>query len=735
MTDNPNLTAALTLASRGLRVFPCNPDKRPRPGIAWKERATTDERQIMAWWRRWPDSLPGVPMGHGLLTIDCDRHGGPDGVAAFAALGAVADPCTVRTPSGGVHFLFVNPDDLGNGRGLLPEGVDVRGKGGYIIGEGAELPDGRRYEPGEDGGLVDALDNGRVPRLPVWLLERLRPMFPEAPPQPALPVPAPAPSPEISTREEAAFAAALDAECRNVREARQGGRNETLNKAAFNVATAVAAGWGTRATAEAALTAAALACGLQQPEIRDTISSGFRGGLQKPRQALADRRPAMDAAPLGVINGLGPVEVEDDVEADEGEAPPISEDLTRVGGLLGTLVDFIVDTSRRPNRRIALAAALPLMAALCARKWATPTGGGLQLYVIATYPTAGGKQHQIDAIDAILRAAKLPALIGPSAFMSMSAVIAFAKRQPLALSSMDEFGAMLSRLGNPRASSHEQGISAILRSLWGAGFSVVKTPERAGSASEEIKCPALSIFGPTTATELYEALKGRDITGGFLNRFLVIDGGNRVEEVEPRLRLREAAADLAPAVREIYGCYPPGIAGYDHGTPGDHPLGHRVPWEAAAREAFMDFSRSLHRRMDANAMVEPFLGRTAEIGLRCATLLALGEAGGRACVTRAHIEWGLALALQSTERLISDAGRYMTDPLGAAEFERKILEKLRAAPGRRLTMRALHRAMQWHIRAARDLHNALDALARAQRVVVAPESTRGGARMIVALTA
>jgi hypothetical protein len=56
------LTAALKLAARGIRVFPCKQDKTPHTERGFKD-ATCGEGIIADWWSRWPDALVGVPTG------------------------------------------------------------------------------------------------------------------------------------------------------------------------------------------------------------------------------------------------------------------------------------------------------------------------------------------------------------------------------------------------------------------------------------------------------------------------------------------------------------------------------------------------------------------------------------------------------------------------------------------------------------------------------------------------
>ncbi|CAD5276839.1 conserved hypothetical protein [Bosea sp. 62] len=752
--DNPNLTAAKRLADLGIAVFPCNQTKRPQPGVRWKDEASTDPRRIEAWWRRWPSSLPAFELGrHKLVAIDCDRHGKDDGVIALETLARdngddPRDWPTVETPSTGRHVFFRQDGALTNARGTLPAGIDVRGSGGYVIAEGAELPDGRNYHPLGDG-LVTALQADAIPDLPQWLATTLASRVvddarsAEIIATSRVPAAAPAHRPETGARERAAFEAALADEVRKVTQAGEGQRNHTLNIAAFSLAQMVASGWGGQSEVDIALTEAALACGLRQPEIRKTIASGFASGSKKPRAALDDRAGYADSGPeieirLTKVNGVTIVadtgevvdDADDDPEDEEGEAPPIDEALTHVDGVLGEVIDFIVATSRRPNRRLALSAALPLCATLLGRRMATPTGAGLQLYVIATYPTGGGKQHQLDAIDRLMRAAELQRHVGPSQFMSMSALVKHVANSPLTICAQDEFGALLKRLSHPRASTHEQGISMVLRSLWGSNFATVRTPAYASTSSVEIAAPCLSLYGPTTPEELYEALRGRDVVNGFLNRFLVIDGGERVAEVEPRRKLRDVPDSLRDGMMRLYRAGTTGrgnLSGYVCKNTAPDPEGLHARWQdQRAEDIYRDLSSTAQRRIDADAETGQFMARVAEIAVRCATIRACGRDPDIPTVTGDDMDWAAALVWQSTERLIGDAGRFMVDPLGAAEFERKLLAKVHSAGPRGVRMRELHRAMQRHFRFANDLRNTLDALSRSGVIVVDERKVAGG---------
>jgi hypothetical protein len=233
------LDLALDYARRGWPVFPCNPDVSspackqplvprdrdetggPIPKTGGLYKATTDEAQISAWWRKWPDGLIGVRMGRqtGVFAIDPDAPkapGDPDGLTAWHQLvkasGGIPPTHTHKTPSGGLHVLFRWREDrpVGNREGRLPRGINVRGDGGYIIVPPSRLSDGRRY------GVADPLDHFHFADAPDWLYDLiLSPREPEVGPC-EQPVERAIPGERRGEDSRRYVAAAIERECRAV---------------------------------------------------------------------------------------------------------------------------------------------------------------------------------------------------------------------------------------------------------------------------------------------------------------------------------------------------------------------------------------------------------------------------------------------------------------------------------------------------------------------------------------
>lgn len=177
----PGTDDVLALMHRGFHVFPVEPyEKIPFQvygrGLTWSESATDNPGDLRE--LGWPDDANiGVACKlSGLLVIDIEgEHSDGYNPAArpwlTALLGGVPSTYITGTPSLGEHWYFRNPGTYGNGTGLLPDGIDVRGGsglGGYVLGAGSYVIEQKKgYE-----GRYEAINKSRVRPLPAEI-ERL----------------------------------------------------------------------------------------------------------------------------------------------------------------------------------------------------------------------------------------------------------------------------------------------------------------------------------------------------------------------------------------------------------------------------------------------------------------------------------------------------------------------------------------------------------------------------------
>jgi hypothetical protein len=327
-----SLIIALELAATGIPTFPVKVTRKltddgerwqKKPLVSdWRRSATTEEAQLRDWWATFPNAIPGIELGRaGLIVIDADRHGGPDGVALLAELARphgrsfehAMGPgrVVVVTPTGGgEHHIFRQPDEgpLGNRRGNLPYGIDVRGAGGWIVAPGSVRPDGGVWRA--NSSLVEAYKDGAIPQLPPWLAAQIRTRpEPPAPPPSAERLHFPARS--LAASREVVYAyKALNSIADELRATPPNTcRNDRLNAGAYRLGRMAARGWIDKADVVEALSEAARASGLDTGEIQQTLTGGLKAGFALPAKDLRDR------VPLRTVSANGPPDPIDRAQA------------------------------------------------------------------------------------------------------------------------------------------------------------------------------------------------------------------------------------------------------------------------------------------------------------------------------------------------------------------------------------------------------------------------------------
>lgn len=172
MTDNKTrLQWAQWMAAKGINVFAVTPNaKRPLEGPSWYIRQSTEADTIAGFFDITENCNYGLHPGDKYVVIDLDVKPQHNGVRAFEAICAEngideftyeLDTLMVSTPGGGYHLYFRSPFPCSN-RNKFPDGIDVRGVNGYVVGPGSR--DGRG-----EWALIDP--DAKIAPLPEWLVE------------------------------------------------------------------------------------------------------------------------------------------------------------------------------------------------------------------------------------------------------------------------------------------------------------------------------------------------------------------------------------------------------------------------------------------------------------------------------------------------------------------------------------------------------------------------------------
>jgi len=143
--------AALELAVRGWRIFPIAAGAKKPPLIRRGfHGATTSERQVRAWWHRWPKANIGIRPWSDMAVVDVDpRHGGSLEAVAALDLPGPSETRAVSTAGGGYHLYYQVDGPVKNSTGKLGPGLDVKAASGYVVAPPSTTPDGayRWLEP------------------------------------------------------------------------------------------------------------------------------------------------------------------------------------------------------------------------------------------------------------------------------------------------------------------------------------------------------------------------------------------------------------------------------------------------------------------------------------------------------------------------------------------------------------------------------------------------------------
>lgn len=157
---NPR-AGALWAVRRGLPVLPVKPnskepfdkDRGDDPVLAGGVRiATTDPNVVESWFRHNPAINYGIAMGGGLVALDCDA-GKPTFQVDYVKLDYPAT-LEMESRSGGAHIVLRVDFDAGQKDLAGASSINVRARGGYIVGPGSVV-DGKRYKVVVDAPIAD----------------------------------------------------------------------------------------------------------------------------------------------------------------------------------------------------------------------------------------------------------------------------------------------------------------------------------------------------------------------------------------------------------------------------------------------------------------------------------------------------------------------------------------------------------------------------------------------------
>lgn len=732
------LDAALHYAAIGWHVFPCRPDKHPHIE-KWQLVASVDPAQIESWWVRWPQAHVGVATGLSrLCAIDLDLKPseGKDGVAAFARLveqngGQHGCGLMASTPRGGRHYVYLAPEQrVGSCTDVLPgSGIDVRADGGYVVVPSPASP-GREWVVGDpfrvgEGGQID------IGPMPPWVLDLVttRRSISSRPGGAAAGRAMP-----LSERKVAAIRRALphidNLPRDNWIRVGMALKSTSAREQAYDlwVEWSRAEPGGVKFDAEDQRYQWDRLAELRWDGSEVTIATLFHmakeGGYvpSLEDEMEAESVPAADAAPTRIVES------------------PFPAHLIDCPGLIGRMVEWMVETSPQPQPALCLASTLVTLGAVLGRRICSPTNLRTNIYALGVGETGCGKEPSIARPATLFAHAGLKKFIGPGEWKSDSGLRSALIAEPAHACLIDEFTKVLRQLSGTQVPPHLAGIKRYVLELFGRASSVhlaAAYADRKVNAPIEIQEPNLGIYGAGVPGDLFAAMDRGAVADGFLNRFLVffVD-----DHLPPRRRTGSDSTPPADLIAELRALEertrPTGLHGLGSSLvtkTGCKTLSMTTEAEALVEEVWNAMrNRVKQLRLDGNPLADLW-NRQAEHVVKVA-LVRVGCDDAFRSIERRDIEWAHELVLWCLERTQGVAEMHIADSRTEA-LTKRVRRIIAAAGAAGLSGDGLSRATQWVRRGERKeilqtLVESGQILAQERRVN--PKGGRPGTRYVAA---
>ena len=718
-------TKALAFAERGWSVLPLHrmeadscscgqspcksPGKHPRLAHGLRD-ASRDPADLRIWWNRWPESNVGVCTGSasGFWVLDIDpRNGGDDSLAdLILEHGELPETLIAHTGGGGRHFFFRIPPD-GVRCGKLADGIDIKGDGGYVVAPPSNHASGGVYRwHVPDAEILDAPD---------WLLLKPRQI---ASPIPSLGGGQPAGNPDKAEEIRSALAC-VPADSRD--EWLYVGMALHNSVEILGEATAFAL-WSDWSKKSGKYDAA--------DQGRVWASFDDAGGVTLSTlfaiaKSFGFRVSAPKAEPASEVQAIESVELVDPIAEGVIEMPDI---LLHPHGIMHELVDWIDETSVRPQRPFAVASALTILGTILGRRYSTESGLRTNLYLVGIGPTGCGKNHARTAAKKVFQACDLDERLGGEELASGQAIISRAAISPSVLFQLDEFGMLMAAVQNPNAGTHLVAILSNLMKLFSSANDTYIGTEYADQEKRPrivIECPCVSVYGTTTPGTFYKALGSGHVVSGYLNRLLVVE-----TSVNRPKRQRPVQSEVPSSVKAWARSATTQVAG-DKNLVGVNPKAPTiVPMSHGAEEIFDSLDLEIDKLMDRDrgSGLDALHNRTWEHAAKIALVLSLSRSLDRPVITVEDAEWAITFVRWSQSRMIHEVQLRVAD----SPFQAKVKEcqlSLIKAGARGLTERDMGRVAAWARLIPRERASILDALQIAGQAAKVEIRTKGRPRI------
>ena len=216
---------------------------------------------------------------------------------------------------------------------------------------------------------------------------------------------------------------------------------------------------------------------------------------------------------------------EQGIEVKKHEKSVINDTKLAFGGIIQDTLDDILSKSEKPQPELAMLNIFAALGAIFGRRYKSPINTRTNLYTVGIANTGSGKDFSKQYIKSLMGSAELTMFLGGDGLVSSAGIISALDAKPSQIMHLDEFGMLLSEIGNK--STNNSNMRMCARTLTEFYSTSGSTYYGAQYADKEklpivIENPNLCIFGISTLEVYAGAMDKSAIKSGELNRYVIL---------------------------------------------------------------------------------------------------------------------------------------------------------------------------------------------------------------------
>lgn len=356
----------------------------------------------------------------------------------------------------------------------------------------------------------------------------------------------------------------------------------------------------------------------------------------------------------------GPAEEDGEKHTTVADPGVIPDELLSVPGFINDLMNYTLRTAYYPNKALAFAGALAMLAHLTGRRFKDQRGSRFNIYLLALAKSGVGKEHprgtNIDLATQMAFVSELGDTFAsgegledsmcqsPSMLYQVDEIDYLFNTVKLKDSRAEQINSMLLKLYSESKTTHIMRKKAIQRGAPPVGTAIVQ--------------PHLTMFGTATPKFFYQSLTERTMENGLLARCIVLEAGERGTAGDPHEE--DFPESVIATVRNLIRI------GHENNLSGEYPrplvLQENPDATNRIREilgyADEEYRKASERGDDsANAL----WARAGEKVLKLAAIYAISENAVEPVITIDGVNWAWRFIEHMTRRMLFMASMFVAD--------------------------------------------------------------------------